>query len=139
MVHAYCTDNIRFNYESNDNLSFRSDRLFYVKMEITEMMLRNPYTMERKILQIPSTQRQYLQSGDEIDYLKPQKKRKREFNSKSSTTIQFDEIEYWSQVEQRLRLRWKNKYCTMKRKFHCLKYQAHPYLNASHNSFQSCY
>ncbi len=127
---------VLWKHISNNNTNWRCTRLFYFKMAIAKMMLREPKTIERQILKILATQHQSSESDDDGNNFNPPKKGKRETASNISSIIRFDGIEHCPQIQQNLRLRCKNENCTMKTNVYCSKCQVHLCRNVPRNCFQ---
>jgi hypothetical protein len=126
---------VLWKHMSNDNSNWRCTRLFYFKTAIAKMMLCEPKTIERQMLNISATQHQSSESDDDGGNFSSRKKRKREAALNISSATRFDGIEHWPQIQQNLRLRCKNEHCTMKTNVYCSKCQVHLCLNVSRNCF----
>jgi hypothetical protein len=116
----------------DDKQNWRSSRLFYFKMAIANLMLRNPNSIERQVL---ATNDSSSESGSDDNDINP-RKRRRETVSNIPNMVRFDGLQHWPQIQQNLRLRCKNEGCSMKTITYCSKCQIHLCLNPMRNCFK---
>ncbi|CAF3880631.1 unnamed protein product [Rotaria sp. Silwood1] len=119
----------------DDQRSWRRSRLFYFKMDIANIMLRELRAIERRMLKVLVTNQSSSESDDDDNNLVRQK-RKRETASNISSMVRFDGLEHWPQYQQSLRLRCKNKGCSMKINVYCSKCQVHLFFCTTRNCFK---
>ena len=122
-----------------DNKNPRKTRLFYFKMEIANTMLREPRSIERRMLQSSisiTTNHESSESDDGENILNPPKRKKKETHSGVSNMARLDSIEHWPEVQRNLRLPCKNGKCSMKSNVYCSKCQVHLCLNTTRNCFK---
>jgi hypothetical protein len=129
---------IIWKYKSNtDDQNSRNTRLFYFKMAVANAMLREPQSIERRMLQSSATaNHQSSESDDDENILNPPKRQKMETRSSVSSMARLDGIEHWPEVQRNGRFRCKNGRCSMKSNVYCTKCQVHLCLNVTRNSFK---
>ncbi|CAF3393188.1 unnamed protein product [Rotaria sp. Silwood2] len=108
----------------------------------TDVSFENPIRLPRIInhSSIPSNEHDSdarlslrLETDDER---KTRTRKRKEYASNISNITRHNNLAYWPQVQRNLRLRCKNKSCTMKTNVYCFKYSVHLCLKATHNCFK---
>ncbi|CAF1402754.1 unnamed protein product [Rotaria sordida] len=112
----------------------RWDKQNRQKMDIANIMLREPRAIERRMLKVLVTNQSSSESDDDDNLVR--QKRKRETASNISSMVRFDGLEHWPQYQQSLRLRCKNKGCSMKTNVYCSKCQVHLCFCTTRNCFK---